>query len=1857
MGRSGTNGGGKQTQLTGTHCAIRLALVACAVAIISMMSTAATAQNSPDVAAVVARQILLKRAALINAEGRIEYLYAASKIDKDAITTANNTLMKAQAQFRQAHRTQILDTAEKNKGDSAWVKKFLCQRFFRAEAKLRRNFTKRIDNGGRLFAAAKYKLGKAERLGETKGWLRADFLEMVVASEVAGALYPTLECDTRANDRQGSNYVPEEYSGVSATVLQLNRLARLIRRLNPADVAERPGIPKSFIKEMILARQDLMLEEFHRLAEHGLIVDPESFRPIQRPRRDQIHTLILKNFADFLNYGSQTRYFDFLSSWHGFIGPDNEGRATLAAAVQKDIKENLLHRTNSYLTSGLEPEPQRYFRAMALALSAEHGMILGKYDKEYLGDNRWTMGVGQKLRGYNFWYNSDETDAAVKIRMRKALKELAIVAAAFEHAADNTPRALKARHPGAFKLLKEFGYILEFEAEDKSNRFRYHITGSRQGLALNVRRSKDAINLPGATLLDIINPKNIAVTLGSIVIPEIGAARIAALAQGANLSRKGVTAAWMFGDLVIGAGFDAVVEAIERKGRVDFQRLILESVILGSIINVSGSVTKPALDILMQKAARRQRGTALYKAMETFIRNNPEKSAVFYKAILEGFDMGSEAGISLAFQAHVQDQNVDSTALLSLLLNSAMHRAIAKGSYTIADIASGKFGLRSPALNKFFDEFPKARAEAIKNQERLAADLEKKKQLIRDELRYEPNKVTRLFTMLLRGDVSWSEVKQIHGQNEQFFSVHGMQDLADFRRLFIETLVHEVRIKSIDEVNQQNDWRIKKVQDSNLPAQEKAAKLADIKKRRRAEIDLVNADLVAPGSTDPSSDIDRASKSNYVRANLRILFQKQARLFTGNDVDFVASSKSVDVNEYINVFPFIRDNAEVVTALKKHVMRENDSWNCCDKTKPEWPGKVFLSHENALNALAMSGYMAKMDAAQLAHFIANERAMIDKEIKLGLARRVDRRTLELKLDFAKKSLASAEKRLAIYREKMRKKLKLKIDHPSVAVEARDHLYDLRMGEIRELQWELGKLESDKPVDTERALALRAFIERRLTLAMRDGIETFTHPASLDIFVNRGQADRNPDGSKKSVAQRLNDPDFNLKRVLRMYSVHDINGVIHDQAKFILEHINAFNDGHEEAYLTGRAMGKYIERVYLLLKIKGLDIQKVRKLPDYHPTKRLLVIAQKLAELKPYPEQINEYLMKIGRSQPASLANGLAEIFNLVEVVIPGMDGMTGVVPERLAEGFKHKLAPFARPEPLKKEIKRLRELAVAGGGKLTGLYLEGEIKVTKQDIKRYGKELGEMRKLAAQVRLPRINEIRIALRQVNGIRQNLISMPWPNKRSATYSAQLQEQEKLNKRIAEARREKRPDGVDKILENDPASREFRRVKRRLEWLKKHLKWLESSLQTARERAAGEAKFADLNLTGDWLCEGPGPVSWVGRIHHFENDVDMDFWRKEDTRKTVEAIFRSNHRWGKLRGFLTDTQTRTEPLLTQQNEPMLAAQKETNTRTAFRAEVEPDGNQITFTQAAGHPRTTYRWDGAICRRRPDQIAVPVVDFVKLKVTDVPPGRVANEMRDKEGNFKYGRFEISVLSDRGKEPFINKRYPIAGDSYVIMLGRLPVGSLGYYGLMLPGSYRLVVHSGGRVSRKNFTVVAGKKIEVTVLMGRLKITRSTARGPAAGEIIRIYTHDNDKIPVLLYDPRHPSKRKNPNNPVDGFRLPPGRYSVQVGSGGVLSSWLHGVDVKASSVRKISYHLSTITMVFTKPIYKHGVRIRRPTQDDSDSVEWVGVSKNRLKYGDNSVTLTLPPGKYEAEVTSRLGAVTHKFSLGRDEVKSEKVN
>ena len=1682
--------------------------------------------------------------------------------------------------------------------------------------------------------------------GMARAKLRLLFLDMSAIAERAAAVGPDHLCLISQNWRE-PRYprtdlrMPELTPGteISATVQQIIFLTGILASRDPNNVIYNPKVRSETTSFVLQAQQDIAFEEFKRLAVSGVIVDPRTNRPFLKKRRIDVALLIEHSLVDYLTFVSERPL------WIELFWAD-DGRAQLAKEIEESIERSPIYRAVAYLDSGLEPEAKEFFMATRLAILADQELMIGKFSKEYLGEDYWTRGVGQRVRSHDWPGTGDSGFTAVRARLQKVLDDGQIVADVFKRAADQEDPS---KLPEAdYELLKSFGYIIEFPDESGQTKTTYHIPGSRQGLGQYMQRTNDALMLPGASVLDFLSPKNAGITIISVVVPELGASWLVHAGTRAGMAARGLIALRIMADVGIGTAMDAGIEVIETEGQINYENLILESVVLGNILNVSGYATPAVLEVVLNQSSKAIAKTQLYKAIGRGMRRDEGMGRLLYQAITEGTGLATETAITATFQQYVQGLDIDATALQTILLNNALARSVAKSNTSAEAWLAG--GNAPTWLNRLIRLNPALRPEILAAINKRLTAQEAVRDRLAEIIRDEGDVPELLFNKLLDGTFSWSEIKQINADDPELMGGH-LAKVAKYRELFFTLLIHKARNASIDEINLH--FAALEAAAVKKAGSKEAAKdvLAALSKRKQSELDLVNAYVTTPGSKDPTSDIDRSSESAYLRKNLRMMYQVHAQRLTGTEPP--TSARAVDVNEYINVFLFITENAGLVPGLKRQKM--------VDDLVRINGRPTNMDHPVAMESISLSGAMVHMRPWQVRRFKKNLTEALRIKIDSGDAPPEAMAALRKQLDYASASLKYSEGVLDVYKREAAERLERlgreDIDDFDVLIEAKDKLYDERMREIRDMQVELAQLEREhiERENSEDALALRAQIERKLAVAMRDGIETYSFPIGLDIIVNRVQSATKPvlnengdpvigeDGEPKTeamtAADRLNDERFTIFDELNMYDRRDVNGIVNDQVMFLMHHVNAFNAGHESAYLTARALGKYIERAFLAMKIGGLDISRVREAPETDSTRRLLEIAQGLAARKKDPAEIVKYLTEISRQSPGTRQQGLAEIFFLMEQVLSGMEGLTGVLPggSRFSAPDHKRFIRATRRVAVHKDNKRLMEIIEITGGEGTAQFLQAEIEFVDSQVRALEKELEGMRELGGEYRLVDMDGVRKLMRQETGLERNLMAIPWRDRRSQTYD---QEHIKLNRvriKLGELRRRRDSSNIDEVIYADPNSREFRRLKDRLEWLGERKKWLLTKLEEAKELAEKQAVFDDLDLSGNWVCGVEGEEAWTGVLRHQEDVVHLELTSKELSGDGPHVIFDAWHIWGTLRGFWQDPASVTEPVVN--TIPV------TQTRMVFRAEVSPHGNDFKFKYAPTHPRTPFDWNGKICRRLIEPETGSVGELFTISMGPVDADRSSWVVEGK------GFLDVVVSDPEYTDEFAD---------YTLYFRNRPLGIVNKFIPLPAGTYQIGVVTGGRNKFSPVQINDSGLTTVTIDVGSLRLSEKGVDGTEIVTSFSIFLEGEKQVRVYRsYSFEHQLIEHEPIYPRrEGLNLlwmPPGTYSIQFGADTGASIWRRGVRVSKNQTLDVSAIWSKITLKYPNDIMDMGIGMRRDIGPEVLD-EW-DVSPAHSEISGNTAVLWVAPGDWETTAFSMTtGPVHHKFSIGEGEEKTEQV-
>ncbi|SHI66715.1 hypothetical protein SAMN02745181_0614 [Rubritalea squalenifaciens DSM 18772] len=444
----------------------------------------------------------------------------------------------------------------------------------------------------------------------------------------------------------------------------------------------------------------------------------------------------------------------------------------------------------------------------------------------------------------------------------------------------------------------------------------------------------------------------------------------------------------------------------------------------------------------------------------------------------------------------------------------------------------------------------------------------------------------------------------------------------------------EVKDRAIRELNREYELKKQAAITGDGDASSKDIRLRQLEAERLAhEKSIKEAKMIAPGSSDPTSDIDRSwSEPRVVQAMKNL--QRDRLMTESNGVKGVGptTAKAFDLNEYYNVM----DGVKAAMPLR------NDAEKGFNNEKVDIEGVGTVSHDDAVAGNSLAAAMSHMSPERRELYKKNmlEKAGDDP---------VKKQQRETEIAIAERALEASEKRLSEARTKVAERFGLDPNSKEAGIYARDLVYGETMRDVKALDTQISKLEPGSP-DWKKLQAQR---ERLMNQASRDGIEAYTDGAGLDVIVNRMQSKTREDGSKMSVNDLWNDPKFNRDGDLSHLSERQLDNMMNDQTMMISEHLDAYTEGGETPHQTARALAKYGQRAALVAKMNGADM------PPGHPMRELYDATSKLIEHKGDPTAMRAELEKLA-GPGGTYRDGLNKLKNMVENAVPGLKGYTGV---------------------------------------------------------------------------------------------------------------------------------------------------------------------------------------------------------------------------------------------------------------------------------------------------------------------------------------------------------------------------------------------------------------------------------------------------------------------------------------------------------------------------------------------------------------------------------------------------------------------
>ncbi len=1498
-------------------------------------------------------------------------------------------------------------------------------------------------------------------------------------------------------------------------------------------------------REMAAIRNGLDMQEFLRVASTGYVVDPENGRPIGGILRLRIARNAERGLVQFLDRIGQRG--EYTKLWSG------EPLRDLGKSIIEETKKRPDYRILRFLESGEEPEPRELFLILANVIRAEQDALLSAYNDGYLGGDWDEVDVEQLFRVSN-WTDPDESDKEVKKRIDAYIRDMNAAHDALKNARKWSPQQLEMQQPVHFQLMRKMGYI---EMRDGNpDTARYVVPQTQHSFRAFASRASGGVRLPGETWLAIANLRTVYIAAISAAVPEIAAARMAALLPRILVSQRTVAATLFIGEHFGGAMIDAAMEYYvnwreakpgeEIKG-VEWDRVILESVVLGSAAQFAGKAVDATFDAALKSLGSAMPKSALYRAMKdspAFARGVD----VYARAAL---GLASESAITTFYQMYVQG-NMDPDAWKAVLFQAAVSRAVATGMHSARTprVTWNQIRRFLPTeARRELEAKPQLTAEVVENVNRQLDDA--RRTLEDFQNRTEGQEITgkRLFRDLARGELNWRDLTKVIYPKMNDELQGAMESLRVMRERHFTAMKRKAIRRSIKDVNRFFDMlvRLENQKISDKEAFEK--KLAELEAQREYELRLLRKKIIAPGSKDPTSDIDRSSESAWVRRHLRALYEADARFYNdgANDGDPPTSARAFDVNEYINVMPFIIESRQFMRAMA----RQNAE------------GFGDLRHARAMEALGLAAAMRYMDARKRRRFLGNKRRELQARIDAGQASADDMGRLEQQIVFANESLAKSEAELQAERQKVAARSP-GLSDSEIDLLATDAVYERRMVEIAKKQFELSQM---KYPYNDAALKLRSEILRDMAVALRNGIETYSGPVGLDIVVVRVQQAERADGKNMKDADRLEDRNFTLDGEVSDYTPTDIRSMINNQIMFIAEHVQGFNSGHEGFYETGRALGKYVQRAFLGMKIAGLDIAEVRSRPEYDPHRRLLEFAQALARAKDDPAALLNVLKDRSRTAPQSHESGMAELFWLMEKVLPGMDGMTGVVAERpadlaLSAKEAHRLNPAYRRARLlalsrwRNELELVRENL---GPDRAVTLVDAEIARAEAEIAWIDRRLAEMAELGAKYVAKDWKEVTRLQNAIDEARILVASL-------ADHHHPLLGEIAAEKARAEERLDEliRPAPYSEMIEARlyETGTGYRRLSDRREHLYDRLEWLQKDLEKERKNAEKAKALMAIDLAGRWQCESDTVSNIAAALTANGEQVTMELDLPAPLSRAVKLS--ALRQWGAVKGIW-----------------QVFKDSELTAAGLVNALPTLDGRELQFTTAStSDPALKLNWSTLVCRRDSGGADPQAEEFTSVSYSPlVGEDKQGGWSVDVDGPSDVGPLKLEVRIRRGRKVFRERE-------------------------LEPGRYTLAVTVGGQTVTTPIEIKKGKLATIGL------------RPPA----LRVSGPDSEGLrEVRLHPPGQRRKLLTYFRANTWVAVAPGKYDLElVTTYG--SAWITGIEAGPGEALEVKTRTGALLVQAASG--DGSVRIRPAAVDGAGEKIWTVTGSGRIG--------PLPPGAYD---------------------------
>ena len=961
----------------------------------------------------------------------------------------------------------------------------------------------------------------------------------------------------------------------------------------------RPTALDREIEEWLRTRKlEADLQQYMWLADNGVFVNLSTGEVITGELRDRLAKNAKLQLVEALQAKGYTAgAVRTLFGW-------GDSRLDLAAHIEAGVRSNNWYSALTFIRPSMSgASPREAFLAFAHVLRQaaddvhqwrgqlipEGGMggVSGTLYEWFVAKRKAGLGLATRI-------SSGEIKAQDE-RIEEFEAETGAVVRALLAAA-NTP------NPGdlgasEFQLLRQFGFI----TPNSVGGFMYtlpsgNVTGTLQ---------KD-LNLLGATLLDVISAENAINVVIMVGAPHVAAARVGVIAEALGASELGIAFTSFAASALTGVALDAAGQIYYYDGTVQWDRLVLDNVVLGFSMPVVGAVAG---------------GTS--KALAALIKDK-EKRKLVETALVQALGLSGETALQTYWQAKVKGSGVSEEDFLAALFSNVFGRGVPVMGALTRKVKQDL--IRVAWLNeppKWFtaelttnralrEEWDAATLRASEVRTRLNEASETLRKILGSDVDKEwgdPAVVAKVAAALESKALTFAQLKLLFGSDEKQFTPL-LAAIKEHRTRLFTSFIGAAREDARQAIERDFAIKLEAASKDNAAGAREAAV-----KWREDHLKLLAEEPIAPGSKDLTSDMDRSSASPYLRNSLR-KFADAAFALNGGEP--ATSGQAYDVQEYFGVFMPIR-------------RAMNSGVSVAGVLVPISGGGRVVTHAMLVEAEALAGALMYMTPAQrtLRKQNAIKEAGGDRDA-------VD--DVVLLFELADRTLRSGEQELKAELDRLAQ-TGLDPTHPDTVMRARDNLYGRRALELTDKELRLATLDAG----SQAAKELAAEIERGWNKANREGIEMYTTHTSINWVVMRGQV------IDKSTRTQINDRDFQMPA---NGFVVTFTGYLNDQVMLITEHVNAFHEGHESAAQAGSALAKYSERVVGGLQGRGVDITSGKAL-------ELSTVSEALMKVRKFPDKLEAQLAQFAFEKYGTrdAEQGILYVARLLEENLPGMDGV------------------------------------------------------------------------------------------------------------------------------------------------------------------------------------------------------------------------------------------------------------------------------------------------------------------------------------------------------------------------------------------------------------------------------------------------------------------------------------------------------------------------------------------------------------------------------------------------------------------------